>query len=79
VQAGEIWENMSKSPNVKVAKRSMYNRAVAAEMAGDFDKALSWARKAADTYNWRQADTYIFTLNIRLQELQRLDQQMKED
>jgi hypothetical protein len=79
VQAGEIWENMSKSPNIKVAKRSMYNRAVAAEMAGQFDDALNWARKAADTYNLRTADAYIYTLNRRLEELQRLDEQMKEE
>lgn len=78
-QAASIWETMSKSPTPKVAKRATYNRAVAAEMAGDFDTALLWARKAADTYNFRQADTYIFTLNRRLQELQRLDQQMKEE
>jgi hypothetical protein len=69
---------MSKSPNVKVAKRSMYNRAVAAEMVGDFDTALLWARKAANEYNFRDADRYIITLNRRLQELRRLDNQMQE-
>jgi hypothetical protein len=76
--AATIWENMSKSPNVKVAKRSMYNRAVAAEMVGDFDTALLWARKAANEYNFRDADRYIITLNRRLQELRRLDNQMQE-
>ena len=78
-QAAGIWETMSKSKTPKVAKRATYNRAVAAEMDGDFDTALIWARKAADTYNMRQADSYISTLNRRLQELQRLDEQMKED
>jgi hypothetical protein len=76
--AGTVWENMSKSPNAKVAKRSMYNRAVAAEMAGDFDTALLWARKAANDYNFRDADRYIIILNRRLQELHRLDYQMED-
>jgi hypothetical protein len=76
--AAVIWENMSKSPNGKVAKRSMYNRAVAAEMTGDFDTALLWARKAANEFNFRDADRYIVILNRRLQELQRLDYQMEE-
>ncbi|MFM2286241.1 MAG: hypothetical protein RLZZ543_1738 [Bacteroidota bacterium] len=77
-EAAKIWETLSKSPNDKVAKRATYNRAVAAEMLGNYDEALEWARKAANTYGMRNADNYIITLKARLNELQRLDQQMKE-
>lgn len=76
--AAQIWERLSKSTNDRVAKRSLYNLAVAAEMEGDFEKALENARKAANRYGLRQADTYIRILNARLAELQRLDQQMQE-
>jgi hypothetical protein len=55
----------------------MYNRAVAAEMMGKYDDALEWARKASNTFGLRNADRYIVVLNARLNELQRLDQQME--
>ena len=77
-EASKIWEALSKSSSNKLAKRATYNRAVAAEMQGDFDEALVWARKAANNYNLKIADRYIYILNDRLNELQRLDQQMKE-
>ncbi len=74
--AAVIWEKLSQSTNRKVAKRATYNRAVAAEMMGNFDEALVWARKAANQYGLRSADNYIYQLNSRLNELKRLDQQM---
>jgi hypothetical protein len=76
--AAVVYERLSRSTRPKVAKRAMYNRAVAAEFMGDLDGALNWARRAADEYGLRQADRYIFTLRARLNELQRLDQQMDE-
>lgn len=76
--AAVVYERLSKSTRPKVAKRAMYNRAVAAEFLGDLDGALNWARRAADEYGLRQADRYIFTLRARLNELQRLDEQMEE-
>jgi hypothetical protein len=75
-EAAAIWEKLSQSSNRKVAKRATYNRAVAAEMLGNFDEALVWARKAANQHGLRAADNYIYQLNSRLNELQRLDQQM---
>lgn len=77
--AAQIWERLSKSSDSKVAKRSLYNLAVASEMEGDFDKALEYARLAANNYGLRIADNYIFSLNRRLEELQRLDMQMSDD
>jgi hypothetical protein len=77
-EASKIWEAFSKSSSNKLAKRATYNRAVAAEMQGNFDEALVWARKAANNYDLKIADRYIYMLNDRLNELQRLDQQMKE-
>jgi len=76
-QAADIWQKFANHPRQKVAKRAMYNRAVAAEMMGKYDDALEWARKAANTYGLRNADRYIVVLNARLNELQRLDQQME--
>jgi hypothetical protein len=76
--AAKIWERLSQSQNQKIAKRASYNRAVAAEFQGNYEEALTWARKAADQYGLRRADRYIWTLKARLGELQRLDQQMQE-
>ena len=76
--AAKIWERLSQSDNEKIAKRSSYNRAVAAEFMGNYEEALTWARKAADQYGLRRADRYIWTIKARLGELQRLDQQMEE-
>jgi len=76
-QAADLWQKLANSARPKVAKRAMYNRAVAAEMLGKYDDALEWARKAANTYGLRNADRYIVVLNARLNELQRLDQQME--
>lgn len=76
--AAKIWERLSQSQNEKIAKRASFNRAVAAEFQGNYEEALTWARKAADQYGLRRADRYIFTLKARLSELQRLDQQMQE-
>jgi hypothetical protein len=78
VEAAKIWETFSNSSSNKLAKRATYNRAVAAEMQGNYEEALVWARKAANTYNMRIADRYIYTLNARLNDIQRLDQQMSD-
>jgi hypothetical protein len=76
--ASAIWERLSKSENSKIAKRATYNRAVAAEFMGNYDEALTWARKAADAHNLRIADQYIYTLKARLDEIRRLDVQMED-
>ncbi len=77
-EAAKIWETFSKSSNTKLAKRATYNRAVAAEMQGNYDEALVWARKAANNYNLKIADRYIYMLNARLNEIQRVGQQLKD-
>jgi hypothetical protein len=77
-QASVIWERLSRSTTTKIAKRATYNRAVAAEFMGDYDAALTWARKAADEFGMRNADQYVRVLQARLNELRRLDQQMEE-
>ena len=77
-EAAKIWETFSKSSNTKLARRSTYNRAVAAEMQGNYEEALVWARKAANKYNSKIADQYIYMLNDRLYEVHRLNQQMKD-
>lgn len=74
--AAERWERLGNSPNVKLAKRALYNRAVAAEFLGNNEDALKYARIAADRYNLRIADQYIQTIHFRNAELNRLDQQL---
>lgn len=77
-QAALTWQKLSQVPVRKVAARATYNLAVAYEMQGDIDKALEYARIAADKYGLRKADNYIWMLNSRRAELYRLDQQLGE-
>jgi len=74
--AAVVWKSLTNSPKTKVAKRATYNMAVAAEMMGNYDIAIEWARKAANTYNLRRANNYIFTLKNQKAALDRVNQQL---
>lgn len=75
-QAAAVWKKLATRPEAKIARRALFNLAVAEEFAGNIDQAKVYARQAADRYGLRKADQYIYLLNNRLAELQRLDQQM---
>lgn len=75
--AAKDWNSLTRSPKQKVAKRATYNMAVAAEMMGNYNLAFEWARKAADNYNLRRANRYVNLLRIRLDEINRVNDQMR--
>lgn len=70
------WKSLSKSDKKRVAKHATYNMAVAAEMMGDYNLALEWARKAADRHGSRKADQYIYVLKNRMADIDRLNNQL---
>jgi hypothetical protein len=78
-QAAEIWQNVVDHPNGnrKAAGRAAYNLAVAAEMEGDLDGALQWARKAYNDYGNSSARTYAEEIRRRQRDAERVEEQMK--
>ncbi len=74
--AALLWKNLANSDRRVIAKRATYNMAVAAEMKGDYNLALDWARKAADNYGSRKADNYIYILKNRMAEIDRVNNQL---
>lgn len=70
------WKSLTKSDKRRVAMRATYNMAVAAEMMGDYNLALEWARKAADRMGSRKANNYIYILKDRMADIDRLNNQL---
>lgn len=75
-QAKNIWTNISKSSNLKNAGRALYNLAVASEMDGNLEQALTYAKKSNEIYNSWAARNYINVLNIRIMDQDKLKEQM---
>jgi hypothetical protein len=75
--AAEIWRPMTSFQiDRKAAGRACYNMAVANEVMGRLEDALTWARKASYDYNNKKARAYINEINRRIQDQRRLDSQM---
>lgn len=70
------WKSLTKSDKSRVAMRATYNMAVAAEMMGDYNMALEWARRAADRMGSRKANNYIYILKGRMADIDRLNNQL---
>lgn len=76
-KAAEIWKKESTNPSRKVAGRACFNMAVASEVEGKLDVALDWANKAWKEYGEKAAPRYIGILKYRMDEKERLKEQMK--
>ena len=75
--ASLIWEELSKNPRKKIAKRSTYNMAIALEVLGDLEGAHEWAGKAYKLYGGQQALNYSYILNQRIKDRNKVNEQMK--
>ena len=60
----QIWKNLSQSNDQKVSSQACFNMALASEVNGSIDTALSWARKALSKGD-KRASSYINTLKRR--------------
>lgn len=80
LSAARIWNQETENANVKTAAKACFNMAVASEMEDNLELALFWARRS-DTLVPGKVITqdYIQLLEERLQERQKLDQQMGID
>lgn len=72
----EIWKREAMNADGEIAGRACYNMAVASEVKGDLEIALSWATKSLRNFNNKKASSYINILNARLADQRRLDKQM---
>src|SRR5690606_22830504 len=63
--AAKVWIAETGHPNRKVAARATYNRAISAEIEGQLDEAMRWARQAYEQYGLKQALRYVRILEDR--------------
>ncbi len=75
--AAGLWEQIVSNNRGKTAGRAAYNLAIAHEVLGHLDEARSWCQKAYATYGNKLARRYIYVLDRRIRDSQRLDDQMK--
>ncbi|MBD0258444.1 MAG: tetratricopeptide repeat protein [Cytophagales bacterium] len=75
--AAALWEQIVKNNRGKTAGKAAYNLAIAHEVLGHLDEARSWCQKAYATYGNKLARGYIYVLDRRIRDSQRLDDQMK--
>jgi Family of unknown function (DUF6340) len=75
-KAAEIWERLAKHADPKIAGRASYNMALFHEYEGELGAALEWAKKAYNAYGLKKASSYINTLQRRIADQKRLDQQI---
>lgn len=73
----ETWYQLSNVPDKKIGGRACFNLGIAYEMKGDFDTALLWMKKAYYDYNLKLASQYIYMLERRIQDREKLNEQMK--
>lgn len=70
-----FWKDMTSHDNIKLSRRAYFNLAVAAEVKGQLDVALEYAKKSRDLGE-KRAVSYIKTLNSRKQDEIRLKEQL---
>ena len=78
-EAIKIWERALPSVGDKQAGMLTYNIAVAYEVLGEFDLAVEYARKAYTRYGNSNAQSYVYSLEQRMQQDEILKQQLKSD
>lgn len=75
-QAVNIWTNITKTTDSKNIGRAYYNLAVASEVDGDLETAYTYSKKAFEVYGNKNARTYMNILNVRIQDQDKLKEQM---
>lgn len=76
-QAISIWKKLLHNSDIKIAGRAAYNIAFAAEIRGDFQNALKWAKRSYAEFGNKKAHSYMRILNQRISDKEHLDEQLK--
>ena len=75
--AMEVWKKEALNSDKKIAWHADYNMGVACEREGNLDVALEWAKKSYERGHKSAAAQYLNTLNYRIAEKKRADEQME--
>ena len=75
-KATAMWSDISQSTDPVNAGRAYYNLALASEMKGDLQQALTYAKKSLEDYKIKEARYYINSLNVRIMDQEKLKEQM---
>ena len=75
-EAANIWRNLTKSQENKVAERASYNMAVFCEVQGRLDLAIEWANNTYQDYGLKKARDYSRTLKARMNRDRKAQEQM---
>jgi len=75
--AARIWKQYTSNPDAKIAKKAMFNMAVACEVLGDLPAAIDWTEKSYKI-GLNRALTYNGVLRQRLFEQERLNNQLSK-
>ncbi len=75
--AMELWKKEALNSNTKIAWKANYNMALGCEQEGNLPVALEWAKKAYNIGHKSAAAQYVNIIQYRIEEKQRLDEQMK--
>lgn len=77
--AAEIWKKEALGADKQAAGMACYNMAVAAEVQGNLDAAVEWANKAYKDFENFKALSYKQTLEQRIYDVKRLEQQLNKE
>lgn len=61
----DIWYGLAEHKNAAIAKKAMYNLALASEIAGDINLAIEWTTKCYEQYHFKPALAYSEILEKR--------------
>ncbi|MBK8425057.1 MAG: hypothetical protein IPL27_03300 [Lewinellaceae bacterium] len=77
-RAATIWKKIEATAgeNKKAAGRAAYNMAITAELNGNLDLALDWAKKASNDYGNKKAGNYIQVIQMRQNDVRKVESQM---
>jgi len=81
LKAAEIWKKNTKSTNLNIAAKSMFNLAVVCEMQGELDAAIDWVIKSINVFGQKNQQhsqncrDYINTLARRKIDFRKLKEQ----
>ena len=76
-EAAELWSELAKREDKKIAGRACHNMAVASEMEGNLPAAISWAEKAFTDKGLKKSRYYVNILHTRQMEQKKLNEQME--
>ncbi len=75
-KAAAIWDKQAKNPDKKIARRAMYNRALAYEMKGELEKAYKQAQKTFERFGFYEAKLYARILKRRVEDQKKIQKQL---